>query len=52
MIVKAIHSKKEMKVYHNNNKCTERNNIEKENIVQGEGGLKICSKCKKLNSNK
>jgi hypothetical protein len=38
-----------MKVYHNNDKCTERNNIEKSNIGQGKGGLLICSKCKKLN---
>lgn len=37
------------KVYHNNNKCTERNNIEHKNIKKGTGGLKLCNHCKRLN---
>jgi len=36
-------------VYHNNSQCTERNNIESENIVRGTGGLRLCSHCKALN---
>ena len=49
MKVKAIHSKRsETDVYHNNNKCTERNNIEKANIKQGTGGKRICKRCKTL----
>ncbi|MES2373779.1 MAG: hypothetical protein V4557_14460 [Bacteroidota bacterium] len=37
-------------VYHNNDKCTERNNIESYNVRQGEGGKKLCAHCAKLNS--
>jgi len=37
-------------VYHNNNKCTERNNIEPKNLRQGTGGKRLCSHCKRLNS--
>lgn len=48
--VAPIYSKKKKDVYHDNNKCTERNNIEKENIVQGTGNLPLCSHCKKLNA--
>jgi len=35
-------------VYHNNNSCTEGNNIEKENLRQGTGGKPLCSRCSKL----
>ena len=53
MRVNPFHSKLEgTEVYHNNNKCTEGNNIEKENWVAGTGGLRLCSHCKKLNSKK
>jgi len=45
----SIHSKKTKDVYHNNSKCTERNNIERENIVQGTGGLPLCQHCRRLN---
>ena len=48
--VDPIYSKKEKKVYHNNSKCTERNNIERENIVKGTGSLPLCSRCKDLNA--
>ncbi len=35
-------------VYHNSNKCTEGNNIEKENLRKGTGGHRLCSRCKEL----
>lgn len=35
-------------VYHDNNKCTEGNNIEKQNRRSGTGGLRKCSRCKSL----
>lgn len=35
-------------VYHDNNKCTEGNNIENANRVSGMGGLKKCHRCKSL----
>jgi hypothetical protein len=44
-----IYSKKQKNVYHNNSKCTERNNIEKENIAHGTGRLPLCKRCKELN---
>lgn len=37
-------------VYHNNNKCTEGNNIESYNRVSGTGGLRLCEGCKDLNA--
>jgi len=37
------------KVHHNNNKCTEGNNIEPENKAPGTGGHRICNHCKRLN---
>lgn len=48
--VTPIHSKKPGAriVYHDDNQCTERNNIEKENIVQGTGGRPKCDHCKRL----
>ena len=51
MQVSPFHSKKPgTEVYHNNNKCTEGNNIESHNKVSGTGGLRLCDPCKKLNS--
>jgi hypothetical protein len=46
-----IYSVKETarKVYHNNNKCTERNNIEPANVRQGTGGRPLCDHCDRLN---
>ena len=35
-------------VYHDNNKCTEGNNIEKENLRQGTGGRPRCHRCNEL----
>ncbi len=37
-------------VYHNNTACTERNNIERENLAYGTGGRRLCSHCKLLNA--
>jgi hypothetical protein len=51
MKVNPVHSKiSGTRVFHNNNKCTERNNIERKNIKPGTGGLKLCNHCKRLNS--
>lgn len=44
-----IYSGKTRDVHHNNSACTERNNIERENIRQGNGGLPLCQNCAKLN---
>lgn len=35
-------------VHHNNDKCTEGNNIERRNRVPGTGGLPLCSHCARL----
>jgi hypothetical protein len=36
------------RVHHDNDSCTEGNNIEKENRVAGTGGRPRCDKCNKL----
>jgi len=36
-------------VHHNNNKCTEGNNIESYNRKPGTGGFPLCERCKELN---
>lgn len=36
-------------VHHDNSRCTERNNIERENIRPGTGGRPLCEHCAKLN---
>lgn len=48
--VNPFHSKKPHtpQVHHNNNQCTEGNNIEKENRVEGTGGRPLCKKCQEL----
>lgn len=48
--VSPFHSKKpnDRNVYHDNDKCTEGNNIEKENKVAGTGGRPQCDHCKRL----
>ena len=52
-IAKSFYSKKRgASVYHNNSKCTEGNNIEKENLEYGTGGKKLCEYCKRLNQAK
>ena len=45
------HSKKPNtpNVYHNNDKCTEGNNIESYYLVQGTGGRPLCKHCERLN---
>lgn len=35
-------------VHHNDNQCTEGNNIESYNRVSGRGGLPLCSHCARL----
>ena len=39
-----------IKVYHNNSKCTERNNIENKYKTSGTGGKRLCLGCKKYNA--
>lgn len=48
--VNPFHSKKPSakQVHHNNDKCTEGNNIEPENKVQGTGGRPLCDHCARL----
>ena len=50
MKVNPFHSKlPETEVYHNNNECTEGDNIQPENRVSGTGGHRLCSGCRELN---
>lgn len=35
-------------VHHNDNKCTEGNNIESRNRASGTGGHPLCSRCRSL----
>jgi hypothetical protein len=47
--VSPFHSKLSgTSVHHNDNGCTEGNNIESYNKVSGTGGLPLCSHCKAL----
>jgi hypothetical protein len=48
--VPPFHSKKtgDPEVYHDNDRCTEGNNIEKENRVLGTGGRRRCKRCTEL----
>jgi hypothetical protein len=48
--VAPFHSKKPgaRQVHHNDNACTEGNNIERENKVMGDGGRPLCDRCKDL----
>jgi hypothetical protein len=49
-LVNAFHSTRPGEtVYHNDNVCTEGNNIEKHYWALGDGGLTLCSACRKLN---
>lgn len=36
------------RVYHDNTRCTEGNNIEPKNRIAGTGGLPKCDHCKRL----
>lgn len=36
-------------VYHNNDLCTEGNNIESYYRAEGDGGLRLCERCAELN---
>jgi hypothetical protein len=48
--VKPFHSKlqHDRNVYHDNDRCTEGNNIEKQNRVEGTGGRPKCEHCARL----
>jgi hypothetical protein len=50
MKVPPFHSKKPgtRNVHHNNDKCTEGNNIESYNKVPGTGGRPLCEHCARL----
>lgn len=50
MRVTPFHSKKNPGVYHVCSNCTEGNNIEKENKVQGTGGGNLCHRCAELSN--
>jgi len=39
---------KDSEVYHDNDKCTEGNNIERRNLQRGKGGNRKCDHCKRL----
>lgn len=45
--VAAFHSEKEA-VHHDNDKCTEGNNIEAVNRKSGTGGKRLCNRCEEL----
>jgi len=50
MRVATFHSKRPgTEVHHNNDKCTEGNNIEPHNRRPGTGGHPLCQRCKELN---
>lgn len=46
--VAPFHSSLQKDVYHDDNRCTEGNNIESRNRVSGTGGLPKCARCKTL----
>lgn len=48
--VAPFHSKQpnDRNVYHDNDKCTEGNNIERRNRVAGTGGRPKCQHCQRL----
>lgn len=48
--VSPIHSIKPNtpNVYHDDNQCNTRNNIEKENVRQGTGGRPLCQECARI----
>lgn len=49
--VTPFHSKLSgTRVHHNNNKCTEGNNIESHNRKSGTGGHPLCERCKRRNA--
>lgn len=46
--VSAFYSTLKKDVHHNNNACTEGNNIEARYKAQGTGGLPLCDHCSRL----
>jgi hypothetical protein len=49
MKVSPFHTSQKTAVYHNNDKCTEGNNIEKKYLTRGTGGYRLCKHCRYLN---
>jgi hypothetical protein len=50
MKTSATYSRKRgTRVYHNNDKCTERNNIENKYKASGTNGRRLCQHCHALN---
>lgn len=49
MKTQPFHSVKQS-VHHNNTRCTEGNNIERENLRSGTGGKPLCHHCQSLNN--
>ncbi len=47
-VVAPWHSSKDSKVYHDNDECTEGNNIETKYRLPGKGNRKLCKKCEEL----
>ena len=51
MKVAPFHTKADPSApYHDNNKCTEGNNIESYNRVSGSGSRRHCTRCAELNA--
>lgn len=46
--VAPFYSRVQRDVYHDNDACTEGNNIEARNRVSGTGGLPQCAHCRRL----
>lgn len=46
--VSPFHSTKEMRVHHDESKCTTGNNIEKQYRKSGTGGLPKCAECRRI----
>jgi hypothetical protein len=46
--VNPFHSTLVRRVHHNNNRCTEGNNIEQRYRAAGTGGLPLCQHCRNL----
>ena len=47
--ISPIHSAKpSTRVHHNDNRCTEANNIERINLRHGTGGHPLCDHCRRL----
>jgi len=50
--IKPFHTVKPGDVYHDNNRCTEGNNIEPNNVRPGKDGRELCDHCDRLDNKK